>query len=132
MDSAFAACAGRSKISTVIVSLPRRRREPFFATLPSACTRPDSISSWTRVRLSSGHCVARKRSRRVPASAEEAISSRQTEVGGEGTADYMHRCRPRGWRYTKSEEAKRDSSTAQTDAFAGANAEEKVGLLRSE
>ena len=30
------------------------------------------------------------------------------------------------------EGSKRDSSTAQTDAFAGAKAEEKIGLLRSE
>jgi len=30
------------------------------------------------------------------------------------------------------EESKRDSSNAQTDSFAGAKEEEKVGLLRSE
>jgi len=29
-------------------------------------------------------------------------------------------------------EVQRDSSAAQADAFAGANAEEKIGLLRSE
>jgi hypothetical protein len=37
------------------------------------------------------------------------------------------------WRVMSDEfEEQADSSTAQADAFAGANAEERVGLLRSE
>src|SRR5215831_98578 len=89
MGSGLAAIAGRAEISTVILSLPRRRIDPLLAGLPFTRTRPVSINSCTRVRLSSGHSTATKRSRRIPALAGVAENSRITCAESEFTREIL-------------------------------------------
>src|SRR5215469_1254988 len=89
MGSGLAAIAGRAEISTVIFSLPRRCIDPLLAGLALTCTRPVSISSCTRVRLSSGHSTATKRSRRIPALAGVAENSRTTRAESEFTREIL-------------------------------------------
>src|SRR5215472_205645 len=89
MGSGLAAIAGRAEISTVIFSLPRRCIDPLLAGLPFTRTRPVSINSCTRVRLSSGHSTATKRSRRIPALAGVTENSRITCAESEFTREIL-------------------------------------------